>query len=113
MALVAGKWDINGNGAEGTLVIQGVDGQGRLQGTVFGQKLVGWWDEEDKRITFLRVSDPANPASFQTFSGYHWDEEKGFGRIHYLAGSFETYAGGGGSAKRPTYGWYAQISVLL
>ena len=110
--LQTGNWDIDGNGSRGVLAIQAVDAQGRLNATVYGQRVVGWWDEQDRRITFLRLINPNDPTSFQSFSGYAWDEPPDPDRpgrtTYYLAGSFETYAGAGGTAARPTYGWFAR-----
>src|SRR5215831_8122757 len=54
------------------------------------------------------------PTSFQSFSGYGWEEATEPAsnvRVYYLAGSFETYAGAGGTAARPTYGWFARLDV--
>jgi hypothetical protein len=110
--LRTGNWNIDGNGSRGILAIQAVDAQGRLNATVYGQRVVGWWDEEDRRITLLRLINPNDPTSFQSFSGYGWDEAAGADRRYYLAGSFETYAGAGGTAARPTYGWYARQDVV-
>jgi hypothetical protein len=110
--LQTGNWNIDGNGSHGILAIQGVDAQGRLNATVYGQRVVGWWDEEDRRITFLRLIDPHDPTSFQSFSGYAWDEQSGPDRDYYLAGSFETYAGAGGTAAKPTYGWFAHLHIV-
>ena len=107
MPLMTGNWNINANGSHGVLNIIGVDSQGRLNATVYGDQVVGWWDEEDRRITFLRQRDG---QAIQSFSGYTWDEAAAH-HIHYLAGSFETYAGGGGTAARPTYGWFASLAV--
>src|SRR5438874_1669132 len=96
--LLTGNWNIDGNGSRGTLAIQGVDAQGRLNATVYGQRVVGWWDEDDRRITFLRLINPNDPTSFQSFSGYAWDDPPGPSvHVYYLAGSFETYAGAGGT----------------
>jgi hypothetical protein len=47
------------------LAIQGVGAQGRLNATVYGQPLVGWWDEEDRRITFLRLINRRTQAHFK------------------------------------------------
>ena len=109
MPLQTGDWEIDGNGSRGVLAIQAIDAQGRLNATVYGQRVVGWWDEQRRRITFLRLINPNDPTSFQSFRGYGWDEDPNTtgGKPHYLAGSFETYAGAGGTAARPSYGWFA------
>ncbi|SRR6266508_4943686 len=107
------NWEINANGAHGALNITSIDAQGRLQGMVFGQKLVGWWDDEDQRMAFLRIGDPNDPASCQSFIGYAWTKGSPGVTTFFLAGSFDTYAGGGGSAKRPSYGWFASVQVSV
>jgi hypothetical protein len=106
MALQTGTWKVDGNGHQGDLVIQNVGADGRLTGTIYGQPIKGWWDEEDRRITFLRQ------AASQSWDGYGWEQPIGSDVNFFLAGSFETYAGGGGSAKRPTYGWFATMHVI-
>jgi hypothetical protein len=107
--LQTGTWQVDGNGSRGDLIIQGIDSRGRVSGTIYGQSINGWWDEDARRITFLRVPNQQDPRSEQTFDGYAWDEPAGADTDFFLAGSFETYAGGGGSAKRPTYGWFARM----
>jgi hypothetical protein len=117
--LPTGTWNFDGNGHLGQLVIESVDGQGRVSGTVYGEPIRGWWSKDDRRLSFLRISNPNDPTSIQTFTGYGWDEPSEqqpsptqFRRLeYYLAGYFETFAGGGGSALRPSYGWRADITL--
>lgn len=113
-SLAEGTWSVEGNGYRGELVIQGVDAQGRVSGTIYGQQISGWWDEAAGRLTFLRMGDPADPTSYQAWDGYQWDDlnpQPGENKRSHLAGSFETFAGAGGTAQRPTYGWYAEIEI--
>lgn len=70
MALWTGDWDINGNGWEGKLTITAVDAQGRVTGSVYGDQILGFWDDVSKKITFMRLTNPGDPSTFQTYTGY-------------------------------------------
>jgi hypothetical protein len=115
MALPLGNWRINANGYTGTLNVTAVDAQGDVTGTVTftGEATntlngVAFWDDTAKKLTFIRVINANNPSMNQIFTGY-W-----FAQNHTqpngpsnLAGSFEAFAGTGGTAHRVLYGWYA------
>jgi hypothetical protein len=105
--LHAGEWEIDANGATGRLAIACVDELGRVSGTLFDQRITGWWSERARRLSFLRGELDCE----QAYEGYAWDEvrESGDGRAYYLAGSFETFGGGGGANDRQTFGWFAAL----
>jgi hypothetical protein len=116
-----GTWQINGNGWRGELVISS-DPQGNLSGTVFGNPIVGFWDEASQKIIFARSLNPADPFALQVYTGFHFDANQPlFGGadgpptapfdFRVLTGSFEAFAAAGGAASRSVYGWMARISV--
>jgi hypothetical protein len=111
MALETGTWTIDGNGSRGDLIIQGIANDGSLTGTAYGQEIEGWWDEQAQRISFVRLLNPSDHKQIQAFVGYHWRENVGSpsGTTFYLAGSFDTFAGAGGKASQPAYGWFAKM----
>ncbi len=115
MALVTGTWTINANGFIGELTIASVDAQGNLTGTVFGNQILGFWDEPSQKITFLRVINPADPSTLQIYTGYLFSGGENLnpeGNVpFYLTGSFEAFAGTGGVAHRVLYGWYARVGL--
>jgi hypothetical protein len=103
-ALSIGDWAINGNGFQGKLVIKQIDTQGNLvNSTAFGNKIVGFWDEASRKITFVRAVTPTDPASFQVYTGYLMSDNK------MVAGYFEAFQGTGGSAKQSVFGWFAKF----
>jgi hypothetical protein len=107
-----GTWDINANGFPGGLLIQGIDANGNLVGsTVFGQSIVGFWDEAAEKITFIRVIDQADPSTYQIFTGYRMDPQPGLTLA--MAGSFEAFQGTGATAERVLYGWFATPTPLI
>ena len=109
--LPTGTWKINGNSFRGDLVITSVDGSGKLTGTIYGgQSIIGFWDEASQKITFMRLINPADPSTFQIFTGYLFSN-CATDCLHTLAGSFEAFAGSGATAQRTVYGWFAQISI--
>jgi hypothetical protein len=108
-----GKWTIDANGFLGELDIEWIDSAGNLGGTAYGQPMFGFWDEDAKKITFMRVIDPYNPSSLQIFTGYMFVDPlfwagNGGSTSYTLAGYFEGFAGTGASAKRSVWGWHAQ-----
>lgn len=108
--LMGGIWRINANGFEGALNIASVDAQGNLQGTIFGQQILGFWDEIPQKITFMRVATPGQPATYQVYIGYLIVNTISPTRHKYaLTGYFETFNGAaGGTATRSVFGWFAQ-----
>lgn len=100
--LKIGNWKINANGAEGVLVIKQIDASNNLTGsTVYGNEIIGFWDEDSRKITFIRVVDKSNPSTFQIFTGYLMDNKT------TIAGSFGAFQGTGGTAQRSVFGWFA------
>lgn len=109
VSLPIGDWKFNGNGSTGTLKISPVDGNGNVQGSVFGDPIIGFWDEDAQKITFIRITDSKDPSTLQFHTGYMFSNEEGAGKLYSLTGSFEGFSGTGAKAQRTTYGWYAQI----
>jgi len=116
--LRTGTWDIIANGFQGRLSIASIDAQGNLSGTwVEGaqtSQIQGYWNEDGKRITFVRTI--GNPSTFQVFTGYLFDPGATFcqsGDIRQmLAGSFEFFNSTGGKASRNISGWTARFCVV-
>lgn len=106
-SLKNGNWNINGNGFPGVLAISGIAGDGALTGTVYGNKILGFWDEPSRRITFMRLTQPSDPASFQVYNGYLMTDNT------TLAGSFEGFQGSGATAERSVFGWFAQLPKTI
>ena len=107
----AGTWDLNGNGHKGTLEVPSIDSAGRLVGAMaYGNNIIGFWDDDAKKITFLRPTKPADHSADQVFTGYYFTSgpEGQFIGMEYLAGSFEAFQGAGGTANRILYGWFAK-----
>jgi hypothetical protein len=105
--LKIGDWSMHASGIRGTLCIREIDAVGRISGTVCGEPIEGWWSERAHRLTFVREQADASDA--QGFEGYAWDEPAAGGppRSYHLAGSYETFGGGGGAKDRQSFGWFA------
>lgn len=113
--LHAGDWEIHANGCRGTLSIHEIDELGRVVGTLFDRPISGWWSERARRLTFLPDGAHADACSGQAYEGYAWDEPGGpkAPRTYRLAGSFETFGGGGGAKDRQAFGWFATLRAGL
>jgi len=108
--LRAGYWVIHASARSGTLHVREVDELGRVTGTVFGEPISGWWSERARRLTFLRNGCRSDGCVEQGYEGYAWDEPADAGlRSYFLAGSFETFGGGGGAKDRQSFGWFASF----
>ena len=108
--LHVGDWDMRVHGHRGTLRIREIDELGRLSGTVFDEPFIGWWSERARRLTLLRAGSTGERPVEQAFEGYAWDEPADSGlRRYYLAGSLDTFGGGGGAKDRQTFGWFATL----
>ena len=109
--LPQGQWAINGNSFEGQLNITSIDANGNLQGTVYGQQISGFWDGTSQKITFMRLTNPSDPSTFQIYTGFLFRNQNGGDMLYTLTGFFEAFQGTGGVAQRVLYGWFAQINV--
>ena len=99
--LKTGNWTVNANSVKGTLAVTQIDADGNLTGsTIYNNEIVGFWDEESRKITFIRVTDKTKPNTFQIYTGYLMGTAT-------IAGSFEAFQGTGGAAKRNVFGWFA------
>ena len=104
-----GDWSIHGSGIRGPLCIQEIDELGRFFGMVRDEPIRGWWSERAHRLTFVRERAKDDGSDDQSFEGYAWDEPApdGSPRCYHLAGSYETFGGGGGAKDRQSFGWFA------
>jgi hypothetical protein len=109
--LKVGDWDAHVNGSRDTLRIRRIDEIGRVTGTLVDDPIVGWWSERAHRLTFVLSRGGEDAADDLAFEGYAWDEPGGAGvrRVYHLAGSYETFGGGGGAKDRQTFGWFATL----
>jgi hypothetical protein len=87
-----------------------IDDVGRVSGTFLDDPITRWWSERARRLTFVRERKRA-VSDDQGFEGYAWDEPNGPSRAYYLAGSYETFGGGGGAKDRQSFGWFATHQV--
>jgi len=102
------RWSIVGNGFGGQLVLS-YNSNGGVSGTAFGDRIIGFYDGSTEKILFMRISNPADPSTFQVYIGYYFQDRTGTGPSRAtIAGSFITPAGAGGSSERNEFGWYAQ-----
>jgi hypothetical protein len=112
--LRVGDWDIDANGVRGTLRISEIDGLGRVTGRLFDEQITGWWSERARRLSFVREGGPTGASVAQAYEGYAWDEAgDGLPRVYHLAGSYETFGGGGGAKDRQTFGWHATLARVV
>lgn len=111
--LKTGDWWIHTPGIQGILRISEVDELGRVSGRLLDEPITGWWSERARRLAFVRERVRTGGSNDQGFEGYAWDEpaEAGLPRAYYIAGSYETFGGGGGAKDRQSFGWFATFRV--
>lgn len=110
--LKTGDWNMHTNGRQLRLDIRRIDEIGRVNGTLDGHPLSGWWNERSHRLTFLVDANSEPSSNDQAFTGYAWDQpptSPGQQRTYHLAGSYDTFGGGGGAKDRETFGWFATL----
>jgi hypothetical protein len=111
-SLPLGNWSVDANGFTGVLTISSIDVAGNVTGTIFGDPIRGFWNEAARELVFYRVIGgtvvSTNPSLLQVYTAYLFPAFvlAPFGSQR-LAGSFEAFAGTGGTAPRHTFGWYA------
>jgi hypothetical protein len=108
ITLPTGKWTIHGNEEEGELNITGVDAQGKLTATAFGDKITGSFNTLSGEISFTRRQAGAIDT-FEVYTGYISTSKAGGGHHRsLLGGSYSHVIDGVVPLER--YGWYATKS---
>lgn len=122
MPLQSGVWSVSSAAIPETeLSITGVDQFGNVSGNFGGKGIPlpirGYWDEDGQRLQLLALAGPnASPVAL-VFSGYLFTDPLNTtgvtgSVIFTLAGEVEFYSAvAGATARRSTFGWYAQIGV--
>ncbi|MBV9700156.1 MAG: hypothetical protein JO078_08530 [Candidatus Eremiobacteraeota bacterium] len=120
MPLQAGNWTASIAGMPTQLQIKSVDQGGLVTGTIGSLTGQGYWDEDSQKL-FLLCSFAGGPA--QVFIAYLFTDSVNLtgvtGTVVFtLAGYVQDFTeqslqivGPTPSAKRPIFGWYAQIGV--
>jgi hypothetical protein len=110
MPLKLQQWEMVANGFSMKFHPKSIDGSGNLKGEIVHgsktQSIEGFWNEDARRVTFLRVIDPAKPSTAQVYTGYLADEGQ-------LAGTFEAFSGTGATREQTVFGWSALIPPKL
>jgi hypothetical protein len=114
MPLQTGSWIANLGGVTSPFQIQSVDAQGNVTFAIAQSAGFGFWDEDSQRL-YLITSPQGNPP-WQTFVAYLFQDSVNLtgvtGSIIFtLVGFFEDFGGSNVTAKRSTFGWYAQIGI--
>ncbi|MGA8574090.1 MAG: hypothetical protein WB609_00180 [Candidatus Cybelea sp.] len=118
MALQTGPWTANVGGTITTLNIASVGSTGLVLGTFGSANCAGYWDEDQQTLTLAVYSQ----SLAQLFTGYCFVDSVNLagvsGSVFFtLAGIVEGFSASFGfagplpTAKRSTFGWYAQIGV--
>jgi hypothetical protein len=111
--LKIGDWEIRANGRRATLRIVTIDEIGRMSGKLGDRRFSGWWNERGRRVTFVLDGAADDRSDDLAFAGYAWDEPveaPGSERRYHLAGTYDTFGGGGGAKDRETFGWFATLA---
>lgn len=115
MPLQTGTWKISSNGILGSLVIDTVDIQGNVQGTLAAggsdpiSPIAGFWDELSAKLTFITTK-----VYLASYTGYLSTDQFRMpgvsgGIVSTLTGYYERL---GSTADRIAFGWYAQIGQV-
>jgi hypothetical protein len=106
-----GPWEFSANGVAGQLTLTD-DGSGKLSGSIDGnQPVIGFWDANVQKATFLRITNPTDPSSAQVYTGTLSFEGEGVDVIHYtLVGSYQAFSGSGVTPQRNVFDWSASMS---
>lgn len=126
MPLETGAWMLIANGQSGQIIISSVVPSGNLSGTMYvpgvtpgeTSTIQGFWDQTSQKITFGLTDVQLNV--FQVYTGSLFQDRFRItgvtGSVVFtLSGCFRSFQGSMGSlvgsARRHTFGWYAQIGV--
>lgn len=106
-----GPWQFQANGTESKLSLTD-DGNGNLSGNVDGsQQVIGFWDADAQRVTFLRICNSSDPTSVQVYTGYLSSHRVGIDEVGYdLLGSYQAFSGSDVNAQKNVFGWSASMT---
>jgi len=109
MPLPLGTWIITSGGAPGSMTVA-ADGMGGFNGTVFGQPLVGFFEEATRTFTFMQVKKP-DVSAFDIYKGTLFQFSPSIGTVIFtLAGEGESDPAAGSPSR---FSWFAQQSQKL
>jgi hypothetical protein len=107
---VDGKYDFFiANGFRGDLVI--LENNGIITGSVFGDSIIGFWDNVAHKIIFTRLGGSGQVYVGYSFQRVELDPQRGTFCYSTLSGEFLTPGAGGGTPQRFEYGWYAWVNI--
>ena len=110
MPLKLEQWEMLSNGFPVKFHLQSIDANGNLKGVIIegvkSQPIEGFWNEDARRVTFLRVIDATKPSTAQVYTGYLMGE-------NHLAGTFEAFKGTGATRQRSEFAWSALLSAKV
>lgn len=105
-----GSWSIVLSGKEMSLVLKS-DDAGNLSGSLDDRPVIGFWDADAHKISFVSMQDPTRLETTQVFTGYLSSAVQGIDLIHYtLMGTYQAFSGDGITAKNNTFGWTASMN---
>ena len=106
-----GPWHLFANGVAEQLTLMD-DGSGKLSGSIDGnQPVIGFWDANAQKVTFLRISNPTDPSGVQIYTGSLSSHVQPPDVIVYtLVGSYQAFSGSDVTAQRNVFGWSASTS---
>ena len=105
LTIRTGDWYVEADGKAGYLTINALGPAGELYGTLFGDDIVGFWDDRAKKATFMRITNPHVGRYTQTYTGYLFPLD---GDGLALTGSFQSFTGPRRSEPHVLYGWLAE-----
>lgn len=113
MPLQTGTWKINSSGTVDTLTIASVDTSGIVQGTLFGEKVQGIWDELSFRVSLLVGQRGGLALATLIYTGFLIEGDQ-FRMPGIAGGSVATLVGyytnlTMGTTDKHVFGWYAQL----
>ena len=125
MPIPSGNWKGNFNGIEGPLRIDPPNANGQVTGEFSGAEFRGFWDEVAQRLTFpVTVIFEGGKPVFGLFTAHLFRTptaaNPGQEVVASLSGHFEVTPSTAaalpfvatGTARRHTFGWFAQITEV-
>ena len=80
---------------------------GSVTGTLFGDPVAGFWDEDRQTLTILRVGDSGDIVDLGLYRGHQFSVNTQWGKFQAMAGIFESFEGPRLSNDTYHSGWFA------
>lgn len=85
---------------------------GSVTGSLFGDSVAGFWDEDSQTLTFMRVGDGEDLVDHTLYRAHRFSVDSQWGQFEAMAGIVESFTGPRESPDIYRSGWFAILREI-